>query len=117
MPNDVVLQGRVEEMLAVEVEASPLDRGLGSALQQLARGVAEELRDVDPLDLPPPVCPSPKKSEKKSSKRLLPRPPKRLDICSSARSISQRYSTSCVPSGRSRTLDATAGRPCRGQTG
>lgn len=38
-------------------------------------------------------------------------PPKRLDICSSARSISQRYSVSCVPSGRTRTLEATAARP------
>ena len=38
-------------MVAFEVEASPLDRGLGGALQQFARGVAEELGDVDPFDL------------------------------------------------------------------
>src|ERR1700745_2381471 len=39
-------------MVGVEVEASPLERGLRGALQQLAGGVTEELGDVDPFDLP-----------------------------------------------------------------
>ena len=51
MPNDIVLQSGVEEMVAVEVEVSPLDGCLRSTLQQLARRVAEVLRDVDSLDL------------------------------------------------------------------
>src|SRR6266566_2370025 len=51
MANDVVLEGRVQEMLAVEVEVSPFDGSLRGPLQQLARRVAEELRDVDALDL------------------------------------------------------------------
>jgi len=39
-------------MVGVEVEASPLERRLRRALQQLAGGIAEELGDVDPFDLP-----------------------------------------------------------------
>jgi hypothetical protein len=39
-------------MVGVEVEAAPLERRLRRALQQLAGGVAEELGDVDPVDLP-----------------------------------------------------------------
>jgi len=52
MANDVVAEGRVQEVVGVEVEASPLERCLRRPLQQLARRVAEELGDVDPLDLP-----------------------------------------------------------------
>ena len=52
MANDVVAERRVQEVVGVEVEASPLERRLGGPLQQLARRVAEELCDVDPLDLP-----------------------------------------------------------------
>ena len=51
MPDDVVLQRGVEEVVAVEVEAAPFECGLRSALQQLPRGVAEELGHVDPFDL------------------------------------------------------------------
>ena len=120
--HDVVLQCSVEQVVGVEVETPPLERGVRGALEEVPRRVAEELRDVDPLDLAfalrsgdpaaaAPRCPArSKKSEKKSSKRLRP-PPNPLDSRSSARSISQRYSVSCVPSGRSLTLDATAGRP------
>ena len=50
--NDVVAERRVQEVVGVEVEASPLERRLRRALQQLAGGVAEELGDVDPFDLP-----------------------------------------------------------------
>jgi hypothetical protein len=50
--NDAVLERRVKQMVAVEVEASPLDGGPSSVLEQLARRIAEELRDVDALNLP-----------------------------------------------------------------
>jgi hypothetical protein len=50
--HDVVVQCGVEQMIGVEVEAAPVERRVRGALQQLARRVAEELRDVDPLDLP-----------------------------------------------------------------
>ena len=86
--DEIVLEGRPEQVLAVEVEASPLERRLRGPLKELARRVAEELGDVDLLDSaraasarrsPPPSPPGElgeprsKKSEKKSSKR--PRPP------------------------------------------
>ena len=51
MPDDVVLQSCVQEVVRVEVEAPPLERGLCGALQELAGRVAEELGDVDALDL------------------------------------------------------------------
>jgi hypothetical protein len=41
----------MKEMLGVEVEASPIHRSFRRALQQVARRVAEELGDVDLLDL------------------------------------------------------------------
>ncbi len=87
VPDDVVLERGVEQVVGVEVEAAPLERRLRRPLQELARRVAEELGHVDPLDLALlrrghaarrlAVPPSPKKSEKKSSKRLR-RPPRRL---------------------------------------
>jgi hypothetical protein len=52
MADDIVAKGRMQEMVGVEVEASPLERRLRRALQQLAGGVAEELGDVDPFNLP-----------------------------------------------------------------
>jgi hypothetical protein len=109
--DDIVLERAEEQVVALEVEAPPLERRLRGPLEELTGGVAEELGDVDALGAAPPGERS-KKSEKNSSKRLR-LPPSLPDIRSSARSISQRYSTSCVPSGRSRTLDATAGRPWR----
>ena len=51
MADDVVLQGCVEQMVAVEVEAAPLERSLRGPLEELARRVAEELGHVDALDL------------------------------------------------------------------
>src|SRR5438132_1645988 len=38
-------------MVAVEVEAAPFERRLGGPPEELTRGVAEELSDVDALDL------------------------------------------------------------------
>ena len=121
---DVVLKRGVEQVVGLEVEASPLERRLRSALKEPAGGVAEELRDVDGLGVPrrrlrrrsrrrarPAIR---RRSRRRSRRRGCGR--RRGDrIRSSARSISQRYSTSCVPSGRSRTRDATAGRRCRWQ--
>jgi hypothetical protein len=49
--HDTVLQRCVQQVVGVEVEAPPLDGGLRGALQQLARGVTEELRDIDALNL------------------------------------------------------------------
>ena len=53
--HDLVLQGGVEQVVAVEIEAPPLERGVGRTLQKLASGVAKELGDVDPLDLALPL--------------------------------------------------------------
>ena len=87
----------MQQVVGVEVEAAPLERRLRRALQELARRVAEELRDIDalrpgaasraaaPADRRPPER-SPKKSEKKSSKRLRVR----------------RDAASALPRGRSR---------------
>jgi hypothetical protein len=50
--HDAVLERGVEEMVALQVEAAPFNGGLRRALQEFARGVAEELSDVDALDLP-----------------------------------------------------------------
>ena len=47
---DVVLERGVEEVVAVEIEAAPFESRLRGALEQLAGGVAEELRDVDALN-------------------------------------------------------------------
>ena len=47
VPDDVVLERGVEQVVGVEVEAAPLDRRLRRPLQELARRVAEELRHVD----------------------------------------------------------------------
>ena len=44
--DDVVLKRAVEQMVALEVEAPPLESGLGASLEQLPRRVAEELGDV-----------------------------------------------------------------------
>ena len=49
--DDVVSERGIEQVVAVEVEAAPLERRLRGPLQELARGVAEELRYVDPFDL------------------------------------------------------------------
>jgi hypothetical protein len=49
--DDVVLQGRVQQMVAVEIEAAPVERSLRGGLKRPAGRVAEELRHVDPLDL------------------------------------------------------------------
>jgi hypothetical protein len=38
-------------MIGVEIEAPPLERRLRGALKELSCGVAEELRDVDAIDL------------------------------------------------------------------
>ena len=46
---DLVLQRAEEQVIALEVEASPFQRGLGGALKQLPRRVAEELGDVHAL--------------------------------------------------------------------
>jgi hypothetical protein len=54
-----VLQRRVKEVLARQVEASPLDRLLGRALQELRRGVAKELGNVHLLGLSLRNCPAP----------------------------------------------------------
>jgi hypothetical protein len=50
MGDDVVLQGRIKQVIGVEIETSPLDGLLGSALEQLRCGVAEQLGDVDLFD-------------------------------------------------------------------
>ena len=52
VPDDVVGERGVQEVVGVEVQAAPLERGLGRALEELPGGVAEELGDVDALNLP-----------------------------------------------------------------
>ena len=49
--DDVVLERGVEQVIGIQVEAAPLERGLCGPLEQLTRRVAEELRHVDSLDL------------------------------------------------------------------
>src|SRR4029450_7812765 len=49
--HDVVLERGVEEVIRVEVEAAPLDRRLGGALEEVPCSVAEELGDVHAFDL------------------------------------------------------------------
>src|SRR2546421_10485294 len=41
----------MEQVVAVQIEAAPSHRRLRCALQELTRRIAEELRDVDTLDL------------------------------------------------------------------
>jgi hypothetical protein len=55
MGNDVVVHRGVQQVLGVEVEAAPVDRGLRGPLQQLAGGVAEQLGHVHLFD--PPIAP------------------------------------------------------------
>jgi hypothetical protein len=50
--DDIVVERRMEEVIAVEVEAAPVERGLRRPPKELTRRVAEELGDVDPLGLP-----------------------------------------------------------------
>jgi hypothetical protein len=47
--DDVVLERAEEQVVALEVEASPFQRGLGGALKQLPGRVAEEPSDVHAL--------------------------------------------------------------------
>ena len=49
VPDDLVLGRGPEQVGRVDVQAPPLHRLLGGALEQLARGVAEVLGDVDLL--------------------------------------------------------------------
>jgi hypothetical protein len=48
--HDLVVERRPEEMVGVQVQASPFHCRLGRPLQQLSSGVAEERGDVDLLD-------------------------------------------------------------------
>ncbi len=50
MLDHVVLQRGIEQMVAVEIEAAPLERCLRGALEELTCRVAEVLRHVDALD-------------------------------------------------------------------
>jgi hypothetical protein len=51
MAHDIVLKGRVKQVIRVEVQTPPLDSRMRRPPQELARRVAEELGHVDPLDL------------------------------------------------------------------
>src|SRR5918998_3865535 len=52
-PHHVILERGVEEVLARQVQATPLHRLLGRPLQKLARSVGEELGYIHLLCLPP----------------------------------------------------------------
>ena len=106
VPHDVVLERGVQEVVGVEVQAPPLERRLSRSLQELAGRVAEELRDVDALHLAllnghalPGAGTGIAEEIGEEVVEEARRPPRRR-IRSSATSISQRYSTSWVPSGR-----------------
>src|SRR6185503_19972121 len=49
LADHVLLKRSVQQVVALEVEASPVERRLRRALEQLAGGVAEELRHVEGL--------------------------------------------------------------------
>ena len=49
MADDLVLEGGVQQVVAVHIEVAPLEGRLRRPLQKLARRIAEELRDVHPL--------------------------------------------------------------------